>query len=58
MVIVEIGGALIKNKNANINRVVTIYPKSDIEDMVNKMKTEDILFNKKMSINSGSNCLN
>ncbi len=56
MVIVEIGGALIKNKNANINRVVTIYPKSDIEDMVNKMKTEDILFNKKMSINSGSNC--
>ena len=47
MVVVEIGSGLIKNKKANINKVVTIYPKSNLEDYLEKMNSTDILYKTK-----------
>lgn len=47
MVVVEIGSGLIKNKKANINKVVTMYPKSNLEDYLEKMNSTDILYRAK-----------
>ena len=47
MVVVEIGSGLIKNKKANINKVVTMYPKSNLEDYLEKMNSTDILYKTK-----------
>ena len=57
MVIIELNSSLIVNKNANINKIVTIYPKSNLDEYLDKLDEKDILY-KKMSINTGSNCLN
>ena len=57
MVIIELNSGLILNKNANINKIVTIYPKSNLGEYINKLEEKEILY-KKMSINTGSNCLN
>ena len=46
MVIIEIGASLINKSKANINKVVTIYPKSDLEEMILKSK-DDVLFENK-----------
>ena len=32
--------------NANINKIVTIYPKSRIETMLDKLNENDLLFRK------------
>lgn len=47
MVVVEIGSGLIKNKKANINKVVTMYPKSNLEEYLEKMNSTDILYRAK-----------
>lgn len=57
MIVIQLESGLIDNKNAKINKIITIYPKSNLEDYLNKMDENDILY-KKMSINTGSNCLN
>ena len=57
MIVNEIKTGLIENKNANINKIVTIYPKSNLNDYLEKLDEKEILY-KKMSINTGSNCLN
>ena len=57
MVITELNSGLIINKNANVNKIVTIYPKSNLSDYLEKLDEKEILY-KKMSINTGSNCLN
>ena len=57
MIVIEIKTGLIENKNANINKIVTIYPKSNLDDYLEKLDEKEILY-KKMSINTGSNCLN
>lgn len=47
MVVIEIGGELINKQNANINKIVTIYPKSDIDAYLLKVNPKNILFKKK-----------
>ena len=57
MIVIELKSGLIHNKNANINKIVTIYPKSNLDEYLEKMEEKVILY-KKMSTNTGSNCLN
>lgn len=47
MIVIEIGAGLVANKNANINKIVTMYPKSDIDNLLKKLDEKDILFKKK-----------
>ena len=47
MVVIEKGAELINKKNANINKIVTIYPKSDIENYIRKLNEDDVLYIKK-----------
>ena len=47
MIVVEIGAGLVTNKNANINKIVTMYPKSDIDNLLNNLNEKDILYKKK-----------
>lgn len=42
--IVEIGSGLHVNANANINKIVTIYPKSSVDILLNGLNPKDILF--------------
>ena len=44
MLIVETEASLITNNNANINKVVTIYPKSHIEEFINKLDKEALIY--------------
>ena len=46
IVIIEVGARLKNDMNANINKIVTIYPKSKIKEMIDKMDEADILFRK------------
>ena len=52
IVVLEKGAGLITNKNANINKIVTIYPKSDLDKMIEKAEENNVLY-KKMSTNTG-----
>lgn len=47
MVIIEIGSGLKENIYANVNRIVTIYPKSDIRSIVKRVNNKNILYIKK-----------
>lgn len=47
MVVIEIGSGLTTNPNANINKIVTIYPKDDIDNYLSKLERKHILFIKK-----------
>jgi len=47
MIVIEKGAELINRQNANINKIVTIYPKSDIDNYLGGLKEKDILFIKK-----------
>ena len=47
MVVIEKGSELINKKNANINKIVTIYPKSKIDSYLDKLNNKDILYIKK-----------
>ena len=46
MVIIELNSGLIVNKNANINKIVTMYPKSNLDEYLNKLDEKDILYKK------------
>ena len=46
MVVIETGSGLVENPEADINKIVTIYPKSDIDELLNKISQKDILFRK------------
>ena len=48
MAVVEIGSDLIKKKNANINKLVTMYPKSDVEKIVEKLEPNELLYLNKL----------
>ncbi len=45
IIIIEGSAGLITNKDANIYKIVTIYPKSDLEKTIKKLKPSDIYFN-------------
>ena len=46
MMIFELNAGLENDRDANINKLVTIYPKSDIEKTINKIDTEKIKYKK------------
>ena len=47
MVVIETGSELINKQNANVNKIVTMYPKSDIDNYLEGFKEKDILYIKK-----------
>ena len=47
LVVIEIGAELIDKQNANINKIVTIYPKSNIDKYLQGIKDKDVLYIKK-----------
>ena len=47
MIIIEIGSGLTINPKANVNKIVTIYPKDDIDNYLSKISKKDVLFIKK-----------
>lgn len=44
MAVIEIRADLIKEKNANINKLVTMYPKSDFDKMINTIDSKRLLY--------------
>ena len=46
IVIIEVGAGTIENKDANINKLVTMYPKDNINDLLSKMNSKDVLYYK------------
>ena len=48
MAVVEIGADLIKKKNAKINKLVTMYPKSNIEKIIDKLEPNELLYLNKL----------
>ena len=44
MIVVEVGASLINNKTAGINKIVTIYPKSDLEDYLEKIDSKYVIY--------------
>ena len=44
MIIIKIGSGLYSNPNANINKIITIYAKRDIEEYIKKRMPKKILF--------------
>ena len=50
MAIIEVGTGLIEDDDANINKLITMYPYGKVEKMINKLKTEEILYLNKITI--------
>lgn len=48
MAIVEINADLIDKKNAKINKLVSLYPKDDIDEIVNKLHPNEVLYINKL----------
>lgn len=48
MAVVEIGVGLIEDEKANINKLVTMYPKSNIEKIINKLEPSELLYLNKL----------
>ena len=44
MIIIEVGAGLDKNINANINKLVTMFPKGDIERTIKNMNIKNLLY--------------
>ena len=44
MVIIEIGSSLIEDENAKINKLVTMYPKDNVDKTIQKMDSSDLLY--------------
>ena len=44
MVVIQIGSDLINKKNAKINKMITMYPKRDIDKSIQKMDSSDLLY--------------
>lgn len=48
MAVVEVGVGLIDNEDAKINKLVSLYPKSDIDKVVNKLQPNELLYINKL----------
>ena len=46
MMIIELNAGLTNNRNANINKLVTIYPKSDLDKTLKKIMDNKIVYKK------------
>ena len=46
MVIIEVGASLVENPKANINKFVTMYPRSNLQKVIKMMNPKDILYRK------------
>ena len=46
MVVIETNAPLLNRQNANINKIVTIYPKSGFDKYLESIKNEDMLYKK------------
>jgi len=46
MVVIEKGAPLLNRQNAKINKIVTIYPKSDLDKYLEGLKQQDVLYKK------------
>ena len=44
IVIIEVGAGTFEDKSANINKLVTMYTKDNINDLLSKMNKKDILY--------------
>lgn len=44
MVIIEVGSGVYLDVNANINKIITMYPKRNVDIMLNGLDKKDILF--------------
>ena len=44
MAIIEIGADLIGEKDSNINKLVTMYPQSDVDRIIDKLKPNELLY--------------
>ena len=49
MVVIEVGVGLIKDNDANINKLITMYPYSEIEKVINKLNSKELLYLDKLS---------
>ncbi len=47
LIVIEKGAELINKQNANINKIVTMYPKSDIDNYLKGINEKDIIYIKK-----------
>lgn len=47
MIVIEKGAELINKQNANINKIVTIYPKSDFDKYLQNLSEDNVLYIKK-----------
>lgn len=47
MIVIELNAALANNYSANINKIVTMYPKDDIDNYLSKINQKDIYYIKK-----------
>lgn len=45
MVIIELNAGLSNNRDANVNKLVTIYPKSNLNKLITHISKDKILFN-------------
>ena len=46
MIVIEIHSSLVTNLNANINKIVTLYPKDDIAGLIKKTASSNLLYKK------------
>ena len=46
-IIVEVGSELKDRINANVNKIVTIYPKDNVDDYIDRLENDSIIFRKK-----------
>ena len=44
MVIIEVGAGLDRNINANVNKLITMFPKGDIERTIKNMDVKNLLY--------------
>ena len=46
MIVVEVGGGFFSNLHANINKIVTIYPRNNIDSMLEKLTNKKLYYKK------------
>ena len=46
MIVIEIHSSLVTDLNANINKIVTLYPKDDIAGLIKKTASSNLLYKK------------
>ena len=46
MIIIEVGASLVEDPNANINKFVTMYPRSNLNKVIAHMDSSNILYRK------------